>query len=332
MIKIIFKTGQGLGNQLWLFAVAKSLSEKLSMDLKIENFNKFLGKDFLNLEYSESKDKLSNSYLIENDKTEFNIFNERLYYDHELKYILSGYDENIINVDKNTILEGIFQSEKYFFGDLDKLKRYIKLNQSTIESNPIKKDSCILNIRGGEYKRHKDFILPKKYWDNAIEYFKYKYDINKFIIVTDDFNYARALFPKYEIISGDIKKCYAAIFNCKNIIVSNSSFSYFPCKTGIRKNVIAPMYWARPFNKNKRWISPCNIYSEWLWQDVNGEINKYEDCLSIATKTENFYKKEFCILINKKEIPSKGIFNFLPNKVKSIFKKLLGIILPKHFG
>ena len=332
MIKIIFKTGQGLGNQLWLFAVAKSLTEKLSMDLKIENFNKFVGKDFLNLDYSNFRDELSNSYLIENDKTDFSIFNERLFYDNDLKYILSGYDENIINVDKNTILEGIFQSEKYFFGNLDKLKRYIKLNESAIESNPITKDACLLNIRGGEYKRHKDFILPKKYWDNAIAYFKYKYNIHKFIIVTDDFNYAKALYPNYEIISGDIKKCYAAIFNCKNIIVSNSSFSYFPCKTGIRKNVIAPMYWARPFNKNKRWISPCNIYSEWLWQDVNGEINKYEDCLSIATKTEDFYKKEFNILINKKEIPSKGIFNFLPNKIKSIFKKFLGYIFPKHFG
>ena len=46
MIKIIFKNGQGLGNQLWLFAVAKSVSEKLVQDLFIEDFEKFKGKDF----------------------------------------------------------------------------------------------------------------------------------------------------------------------------------------------------------------------------------------------------------------------------------------------
>ena len=36
MIKIIFKEGQGLGNQLWIFAVAKSISEKLDQELVID--------------------------------------------------------------------------------------------------------------------------------------------------------------------------------------------------------------------------------------------------------------------------------------------------------
>ena len=332
MIRIDFKIGQGLGNQLWLFAVAKSVSEELGMNLKIENFKNFKGKDFLILDHKEIKQKSLKFNQKVSDKILFNLFHERLFYDSNLKYILSGYDEKILKIKPNTILDGIFQSEKYFFGNLEKLKRYIRVRKSILNSSPISKDTCILNIRGGEYKRHKDFILPKKYWEYAMDSFKYKFNIYKFIIVTDDYNYAKALFPKYQIICGDIGKCYASIFNCRNIIVSNSSFAYFPCKTGLPKKVIAPMFWARPSNKNQKWISPCNIYSDWLWQDINGKLHKYDYCLSLANETENFYKEKFTILINKKDIPSKGIFNFLTKKVKIYLKKFLSYIFPKHFG
>ena len=112
-----------------------------------------------------------------------------------------------------------------------------------MKDNKIPNDICILNIRGGEYKRHKSLVVPISYWEGAIENFKTKFNIKKFIIVTDDYKYAKSLFPNLEVISGDVGACYAAIYNCKNIIVSNSSFSYFPCKTGLKKNVIAPMFW-----------------------------------------------------------------------------------------
>ena len=120
MIKIIFRNGQGLGNQLWLFAVAKSLSEKLKQDLFIEDIKKFKGKDFLILDYISPQNKVNSNY-----KNDFKTFSERIYFDSELKYIVSSFDENILNISENTILDWIFQSEKYFFNDIEKLKRYI---------------------------------------------------------------------------------------------------------------------------------------------------------------------------------------------------------------
>lgn len=331
MIKIIFENGQGLGNQLWLFAVAKSLSEKLKKDLFIENINKFKGKDFLILDYTSPQNKLNSNYknFYIND---FKTFSERIYFDSELKYIVSSFDENILNISENTILDGIFQSEKYFFNDIDKLKRYIKPVKSILDKNKISKDVCLLNIRGGEYKRHKNFLLSKKYWENAISNFKKFFNIYKFLIVTDDFKYAKELFPDLDIIHNNISNCYCSIYNCKNIIVSNSSFSYFPCKTGIKKNIIAPMYWARPVKNYGRWVSPGNIYEDWNWQDNEGIIHSYNDCLRLAEKTDDFYKKEFTVLINKKNIPSTGLFNFLPVFVKKFVKQILSYIFPKHFG
>ena len=112
MPRIIFRDGQGLGNQLWLYASAKSICEKLNLKLEIKNFNKFKGKNFLNLDF-DNKTNMDNNGMY--------IFNERLYYDKDLGYIVSSFDENVLKIKENTILEGIFQSEKYFFNDLKKI-------------------------------------------------------------------------------------------------------------------------------------------------------------------------------------------------------------------
>ncbi len=329
MINISFKDGQGLGNQLWMFAAAKSIAEELKVKLNIYELRKFKGNNFLILD-----NEYKYNYAIEDyDHTkEIEIFNERIFYDHDLKYNSSDYDERVLKIKKPTLLEGIFQSEKYFFGDILKLKRYIKLKKVFKEKNKIDEDVCLLNIRGGEYKRHKNFILPLNYWLNAMKNYREFFNIKEFKIVTDDYRYAKNLFPKLEIIHGDIGKCYASLYNAKNIIVSNSSFSYFPCKTGIKKRVIAPMYWARPNSNLDRWASPCNLYKDWLWQDKKSNLMNFEECLKIAQETREYYKKEFTILINRKYVPRNKIFKSFPNSLKIIIKKFLGYFFPKHFG
>ena len=329
MLIIRFENGQGLGNQLWCFAVAKSLSEKLNTELYIQDLHKFKGKDFLKLNYQIIKDiNLENKLINKSIKT----FNERTFYDSKIKYLLTGFDERVLKIKEDTLLKGNFQSEKYFFNDFEKLNNYISIKQNIKEDIYIDSDTCILNIRGGEYKRHKNFLLPISYWKNAMDNFRDRFNIHKFKIVTDDYKYAKSIFPNLEVIHGDIKECYLSIYKCSNIIVSNSSFSYFPCKTGNIKNVIAPMYWARHKNNFGRWISPCNIYKDWLWQDHKNKIWKYDECIKIANATEEYYKERFTILISRKDIPKTGIFYFIPKRIKQLLKKLLSYVLPRHFG
>ncbi len=329
MINISFKDGQGLGNQLWMFAVAKSISEELRVRLNIYEFDKFKGKSFLILD-NEYKYKHSIDHY--NHKKEIKFFNEKIFYDQDLKFTLSDFDERVLQIKEPTLLNGIFQSESYFFGDLLKLKKYIKLKKVVKEKNKIDQDVCLLNIRGGEYKRHKNFILPLNYWLDAMNNYRNLFNVEKFKIVTDDYRYARNLFPKLDIIHGDISKCYSSLYNSKNIIVSNSSFSYFPCKTGIEKRVIAPMYWARPNNKFYRWVSPCNLYKDWLWQDNNSDLITYEECLKIVKDSREYYEKEYTVLINRKCVPKNNIFHLVPNPLKIKVKKFLGYFFPRHFG
>ena len=199
------------------------------------------------------------------------------------------------------------------------------------EKFPIDKEICILNIRGGEYKRHLNFMLNKNYWLNAITNFKDKFAIYNFKIVTDDYLYAKSLFPKMEIIHNDIAACYATIYNCSNIVVSNSSFSYFPCRTGIKKNIIAPMYWARPNKNFGRWISPGNIYEDWLYQDKFSNLKTQKECLQIAENTSLFYKR-ILIFLSKRKMFKYWLLNFLPANLKKVIKSILKYILPRFIG
>ena len=61
-----------------------------------------------------------------------NVFHERLYFDKELKTFLSDYDKEVLNIHPNTLIEGLFQSEKYLFGY--DLNEFIKFDNNYIDS------------------------------------------------------------------------------------------------------------------------------------------------------------------------------------------------------
>ena len=225
------------------------------------------------------------------------IFTVKIFLDKKMIYLkiilissCLAYDKRGNLNQKRCFIRRSFQSERYLFNDILKLKKYKKLFNNSIKNNPVNPDVCVMNIRGGEYKRHKDLVLKKDYWLKAMKNIMKFGKVKKFLIVTDDYRFCKTLFPDIEIISNSIEKCYATIYNCSNIIVSNSSFAYFPCKTGVKKTVIAPKFWARHYQE-EIWSSPCNLYEGWNWQNKKGEISTYKDCIQIAEKSIEYYER-----------------------------------------
>ena len=122
------------------------------------------------------------------------------------------------------------------------------------------------------------------------------------------------------------------IYYAKYVITSNTSFSYFPIKTSSQeKTVIAPMYWSR-HNQSKRWLSPCNLYSDWLWQDQKGNINKYTKCLKLTEETRNYYSKYFYINVHSKKLHKKGLKDIIPKELKKYIKHYISKVFPKFIG
>lgn len=321
MIFIEFKEGQGLGNQLWLYFAAVSISKKLKTEVKIINYNQFVGKDFIKLNQSKK-----------NVTTYDNIFHERFYYDHRIKHISHFYDERFYEINKNTLIEGYFQDERYFLNQKINFLKHVQITNPNFIKIKLDKKSCVLNIRGGEYKRHKDFILPKKYWLNSIEIMK-KRGIEKFIIVTDDKKYCDILFPKYEVVFGSIKECFLYLLTAKNIIVSNSTFSYFPIKMQKNNpNVIAPAYWGRYNDKQKIWASPSNFYFDWNWIDDSGKILDNNKLKKKINDLEKHYHSNYYLLTDINLFDHEGIRKYFPKKLRNLLKKILSFVFPLKFG
>ena len=325
-------SGQGLGNQLWCYSVCRSIADELNMPFKISGKENFKGKGFLNIDFfSKEYEELYSGYCA-TGKTH-DIFYERLFYDPELDYIASGFDGSVRMISPNTKIEGFFQSEKYFFNDLERIKRYIKIKDDKLSLISIPNNACVLNIRGGEYKRHKRFILPRDYWLNAMKNMKDIYNVNNFVIVTDDPKYVKALLPDIKTIITGIAESWIALYRASFLIVSNSTFSYFPIKVKIDKPVvIAPKYFARFNDKLNRWASPANIYKDWLWQDRCGELATYEKCMDEAMKTEEYYLKNYHILTPPNVVYRNGFRNYIPRWIKRIIKRIFSILFPLKFG
>ena len=227
----------------------------------------------------------------------------------------------------------MFQSENYFYEDFKQSVDFFPIVQQLITDNKVDEQTCVINLRGGEYKRHKQFILPESYWQNAINHMKQRADIKTFIVVTDDARYAKSMFPNFEIISGDIGQCYATLYNAKHLIVSNSTFSYFPIKTGRNAlNVIAPMYWARHQNSLGRWASVANIYQDWLWLSNSNELLDYSTCKGIADQTQAYYEKHYHVLTDESTLIKKSIRRFIPYTIKMAVKQSLSYIRPRSYG
>ena len=322
--------GQGLGNQLWAYAAGRSIAENLGVGFTLQGIERFKGHEFLEI------DPLVNATIEEQQCLKdctIPRFYESCYYDGELKCVSSGFDEGVTQISEPTLLEGLFQSERYFFGDLEKLKRYIRLKPEWIKKVAVAEDTCILNVRGGEYKRHKNLILPLSYWEQAIRNVRERTGVGRFLVVTDDVKYARAIFPQYEVLIGGVGHCYVALNNAKQLILSNSSFSYFPTKTNCNTPyVIAPKFWGRFGNSKKRWSSPANLYKSWLWQDESGVLHSYQDCKAECDATERYYQSHYFLRTTPDQLLNKGLRKFVPAAIREFAKRLLSIAFPTKFG
>ncbi len=288
MILISMRFGQGIGNQLWLLATGLYLSKKYNRKLVVKNMKWFLGKNIV------SKDLFSYITAWTSDYYKFKwvTFNDTFFQEensNRLCYLpLLENTFKLLNNFEYVFLDGNFQSINMIPNN-DLLSKFF-INKEFEYDRKFNKNECIINIRGGDYLGlTKSPAVPYKYWHKIVEHFKEKNDINKFYIVTDDYKYANILFPNFEILKGSMEEDYFSILNAKNLILSNSSFSFFPSYLNkIAKRIISPKYCAPILLKNKKllWGSPTNIYPFMEYYDWNNnKIEKYDkNYVSTITK------------------------------------------------
>ena len=326
IIQTKFLAGQGLGNQLWVYAAGRAIAEKLGRRHVVLNVNEFKGSGFLDVDCGLDLDP----------GIPIDQFHEELYYDPSLKYFSSSYDKRIESPTLRVQINGLFQSERYLYDRIQHLRSWIRPAKFIQEMAIKYRDTCVLNLRGGEYKRHSSFILPRNYWDMAVETLRKKFGDVKIIIVTDDPAYARVFLPEFPVLEGGIAECYAALMGAKALAVSNSSFSYFPIKTrDDQPFVIAPEHWARYGHPDRRWAMPANVYKGWTYLGISGALVSYSECKQAAERDASYYESTFNVrippnIVNR--ITGQSPARFIPVAIKRRLIKLASYLFPRRFG
>lgn len=275
---IIARLKGGLGNQMFIYAFARYLSQ---------NHNTVLKLDLSYYEDYHRKYELFKFNIIENFATEeeINSLKQFIYKD---KFIIRLLKQKIFNkqpkkipaetylldsnvafkpkykkLPDNVYLEGLFQSEKFFSEIEEIIRKEFTLKYEIDEENQkiiewMKKvNSVSLHIRRGDYitnswANQEIGVCGPDYYKKAVEYIKSKVENPIFFVFSDDLEWVKnnintdsnfVFVDTNNEQSGE--KDLILMSECAHHICANSSFSWWGAWLGKNKNkiVIAPEKW-----------------------------------------------------------------------------------------
>jgi hypothetical protein len=290
-----------LGNHMWQYASCRSIAEKLNYEWGINSsptHDYYQGMNqmyFMDIDFGKPIDGITKDF--HENWTNHN---------HNGDVInITMFDERVLQLEDNTklighkgALGGIYQTDKYFFNEFDKVKSWFKLNESYVNEYEKKLQElninlddnlCVINFRGGEYRSIPKVVCRREYWRDSINHML---DLNpnmKFILITDDPAYASSFMP-FDIPTFhiDIGFDFYVVNQAKWLIISNSTFGWWAA--WLNKNVnkiLAPKYWASHNHSDGYWcVGECYTES-FHYVDRNGEINDYLTC---KKESLDFYK------------------------------------------
>lgn len=183
------------------------------------------------------------------------------------------------------ILDGYFQSEKYFNFIRNDLIHDFKFPELDAENELIKeqiihcKNSVCLHIRRGDYLKPKVLeymgILPLSYYEKAILILDKRLGNPTYFLFSDDkeyciqnFSYLKNKFLITANTNENSWKDMALMTNCKHHVIANSSFSWWGAWLSIDDGFkFAPLNWFNPkvANYNIEDFIPSN------WELLNND-------------------------------------------------------------
>lgn len=318
-----FHDGQGLGNQLWNYALARILAKDKACGFSMLRQERFKGYQFMDIDFGTISSEAPQHHYKE--KTEY----------------LSGTDIDISRTDHGlfdilpfTQFEGNCQSTKYLEGHRDDLVSWIKIKDE-YKDHVTDENTCIIHLRTGDFKKIKDVFLPRKYYRDAMDHIR---SLNKdimFCCVTDEKEEAEKILPGVEIIGsaalgkedgrkashhrgGPVGIDFALLMNAAYLIIPNSSFSWWAAYLNTQKKaVIAPKYWARHNISNGYWSTSDIITTGFTYLDTAGKSFSSDECWEEKDAFEAEHPDMFSLTPRGK------------NRITTLIKKTLRDMYPK---
>lgn len=236
---ITVKLHGGIGNNLFQIAAATMLA-------KIHNTNaSCLMCKITRIETPMLLEKLKMNGIYKTNTEECNKFTETKF----------NFDENFFTLPNNTHLDGYFQSQKYFIDIKKEIKDIFSFKKDIyIETKKINKDiyndiikgenSTGLHVRRSDYLLHKNVYakLDVEYYQRCLSKIKNKKQV---YIFSDDIKWCRSNFigSEYVFVKHPPIHSLLLMSNCDNLIIANSTFSWWGAWLGKEKNVFCPNRW-----------------------------------------------------------------------------------------
>lgn len=294
MLGTEFLKGQGLGNQLFCYVTARCIAEDNGYEFGTAGQQQFAnnihsqsGMYFMDIDLGNKIHDISTYTRYDEKDSRIYMPNSR----HDIQHgcYVAGADEAMLHVADNTLLYGNMQSEKYFGHHKDDIKKWLRVRDEFNTYEYTRDNLCIMNMRGGEYTGSPELYLEKAYWVHAMEKMRSIRSDMQFMIVTEDIAQANKMFPDIPAYHFDMGRDYVVVKNATYLIVSNSSFAFFPAYTSdTLRYCIAPKYWARHNVSDGYWASEQNIYSCFEYMDRKGNLYTAEEC---KQELEEYKKK-----------------------------------------
>lgn len=285
MIITEFYHGQGWGNQLFVYITTRAIAADRGVDfgfIGLENFGDRRYNDkgvyFMDLDLGKEvgQSQIVNYYK----EKETRIKTNNSHHDSTIGCDIRLFDKDLINIPDNCKIDGIMQSEDYFYHRKHEIKNWLKIKPEHDCKDFISDDICVINFR--DYKGSDELYLQKSYWAMAIYHMLSLNPNMQFLVITENPEAAKEMLPELadNTYHFDLGKDYSIIKNARWLILSNSSFAYFPAFTNEEARlIIAPKYWARHNVSNGYWSCGYNIYRDFTYMDRVGKLQTYDECL-----------------------------------------------------
>ena len=229
----------GLGNYMFQIAATYAYARKHNMNFGF-NCSESSGPHKHITEYQTNIFKNINLYYVR--KEDFFTYNEKNFHYNEIPY----YDRNIL-------LYGYFQSEKYFSEYREDIINLFMSYEVLLDEDLKKiiedKNTCSIHVRRGDYFKYPNHhpVQSINYYMRAVRQMPKDF---VFLIFSDDISWCKENFPDIpeKFIFIENKKDYEDLYimsKCKNNIICNSTFSWWGAwlNKNNNKKVIVPNTW-----------------------------------------------------------------------------------------
>lgn len=272
----------GLGNQMFQYAIAKSMAKNSNDIFKLDiSFypKQTLRKYELNLfnideniadtdECIALRGKEGFIYRVKN-RLDLSIQRPSSYTPEN---DITLFDTEVYNKNGNIYLDGFWQNENYFKGIREEIikdfsvKNDISQEASKYLKNIINSESVSIHIRRGDYIEniHTNSVhgsCDVDYYKKAIKYINKNVSNPVFYIFSDDIPWCKENFNFLEnkVLVDDTKSAIddlELMKNCKHNIIANSTFSWWGAwlNENEKKIVISPLNWIKENPKNLTWV------------------------------------------------------------------------------